>query len=78
MSPPLRNSPTGARRDGRDDEGAEPLEPAPPDGPDAEFEDEPALVTPRQLLRWVAVVGALVIAVLACWQDPSYAGGYRG
>ncbi|MFV2021004.1 hypothetical protein [Micromonospora sp. LOL_023] len=86
MPPPLRNSPTGTRRDGQKDSTG-PSDPSgPPPGPDpsgppaddptATAEDEPALITSRQLLRWVAVVSALVVAVLACWQDPSYAGTY--
>jgi hypothetical protein len=31
------------------------------------------LISGRRLLRWTAVVGVGVLAVLACWQDPSYA-----
>ncbi|MCW6010540.1 hypothetical protein K1W54_39225 [Micromonospora sp. CPCC 205371] len=27
----------------------------------------------RRLIRWAAVGGALILAVLACWQDPVYA-----
>ncbi|WP_326554156.1 hypothetical protein [Micromonospora sp. NBC_01813] len=90
MPPPLRNSPTGTRRDGQDDSAgpsdpsgppADPDPSGPPSGPPSDdptsiVEDEPALITSRQLLRWVAVVSALVVAVLACWQDPSYAATY--
>lgn len=101
MPPPLRNSPTGTRRDEQDDDftphdwtPADPLAgpvtadagrsdpPGPPQPPsDAETataDDEPTLITSRQLLRWAAVIGALVVAVLACWQDPGYAGPYSG
>ena len=35
--------------------------------------EEPAFITPRRLIRWAAVVGVAIVAVLACWQDPSYA-----
>jgi ferric-dicitrate binding protein FerR (iron transport regulator) len=27
----------------------------------------------RRLIRWAAIGGALILAVLACWQDPVYA-----
>lgn len=27
----------------------------------------------RRLIRWVAVVVGIILAVLACWQDPLYA-----
>jgi len=105
VPPPLRNSPTGTRRDEQDDDfthhgrtAPDPLAgpvtdpvtadagrsdpPGPPqppsDGDTATADDEPTLITPRQLLRWAAVIGALVVAVLACWQDPGYAGPYSG
>ncbi|MDP9818698.1 hypothetical protein [Spirilliplanes yamanashiensis] len=44
---------------------------APEAGPD----DEAPFLTPRRLIRWAAVVGVGIVAVLACWQDPSYAQG---
>ncbi|MDG4766579.1 hypothetical protein O7632_21120 [Solwaraspora sp. WMMD406] len=61
MSAPLRNSPTGTRRGGQET-----------DSTLTDADDAPVL-SGRRLLRWTAVVGALVIAVLACWQDPGYA-----
>ena len=27
----------------------------------------------RRLIRWVAIVVGIILAVLACWQDPLYA-----
>ncbi len=36
-------------------------------------EEEPVFLTPKRLIRWAAVVGVGIVAVLACWQDPSYA-----
>ncbi|MEH1125821.1 hypothetical protein [Micromonospora sp. CPCC 206061] len=27
----------------------------------------------RRIIRWAAIGGALILAVLACWQDPVYA-----
>jgi hypothetical protein len=27
----------------------------------------------RRLIRWVAIVAGVILAVLACWQDPLYA-----
>jgi hypothetical protein len=36
-------------------------------------EEAPAFLTRRRLIRWAAVVGIGIVAVLACWQDPSYA-----
>lgn len=35
--------------------------------------DVAPIITPRRLLRWSAIVGAAIFAVLACWQDPLYA-----
>jgi hypothetical protein len=27
----------------------------------------------RRLIRWVAIIAGVILAVLACWQDPLYA-----
>ena len=35
--------------------------------------DAAPLLDARRVLRWTAVIGVGVLAVLACWQDPSYA-----
>ncbi|WBB99116.1 MULTISPECIES: hypothetical protein [unclassified Solwaraspora] len=45
----------------------------PPAGSPTVDQDEARPITTRQVLRWMTVIGALVVAVLACWQDPSYA-----
>jgi hypothetical protein len=39
-----------------------------------EPEDPPARMSGRRVLRWVAVLTIGVVAVLAIWQDPLYAG----
>ncbi|MDG4770444.1 hypothetical protein [Solwaraspora sp. WMMD792] len=46
---------------------------SPPAGSPTVDEDGATPITARQVLRWVAVIAALVVAVLACWQDPGYA-----
>lgn len=46
---------------------------SPPAGSPTADEDGATPITARQVLRWVAVIAALVVAVLACWQDPGYA-----
>ncbi|MFV2013146.1 MULTISPECIES: hypothetical protein [unclassified Micromonospora] len=46
---------------------------APPAGSPTVDEDGATPITARQVLRWVAMIAALVVVVLACWQDPSYA-----
>jgi hypothetical protein len=30
-------------------------------------------ISPRRALRWAAVVGVIVFAVVACWHDTAYA-----
>jgi hypothetical protein len=39
--------------------------------------DEPERREPsrgrRRLIRWVAIIAGVILAVLACWQDPLYA-----
>jgi hypothetical protein len=30
-------------------------------------------VPTRRLIRWAAILTAVILAVLACWQDPLYA-----
>ena len=37
-------------------------------------EDEPARFNTRRLVRWVAILCIGILAVLAIWQDPLYAG----
>jgi hypothetical protein len=34
---------------------------------------ERAKMPTRRLIRWAAIVAAVILAVLACWQDPLYA-----
>ena len=41
--------------------------------PDVE-EDEPARFNRRRMVRWVTVLTLGIVAVLALWQDPTYAG----
>ncbi len=36
-------------------------------------EEAPVFLTRKRLIRWATVVGVGIVAVLACWQDPSYA-----
>jgi hypothetical protein len=30
-------------------------------------------ISPRRILRWTAVVAAMIFAVVACWHDTAYA-----
>lgn len=30
-------------------------------------------ISPRRLLRWTAIVVAMIFAVVACWHDTAYA-----
>jgi hypothetical protein len=43
-------------------------------GPELEPDDGPARFNRRRLIRWVAILTLGVLAVLAIWQDPLYAG----
>jgi len=40
---------------------------------DPDEPDEPQRRRSRRLIRWVAIVVGIILAVLACWQDPLYA-----
>ena len=42
--------------------------------PGAEPDERPARFSRRRLVRWVAVLTLAILAVLAIWQDPLYAG----
>lgn len=48
----------------------------PPNAPEA-TPDEPERPKSsrgrRRLIRWVAIIAGVILAVLACWQDPLYA-----
>jgi hypothetical protein len=45
--------------------------------PEATQSEEPEQRRPprgrRRLIRWVAIIAGVILAVLACWQDPLYA-----
>lgn len=47
-----------------------PNAPAEPDAPAA---GRAMTIPTRRLVRWAAVTAILILAVLACWQDPVYA-----
>jgi hypothetical protein len=34
---------------------------------------EHARIRKRRMVRWTAIVTGVILAVLACWQDPLYA-----
>ena len=42
--------------------------------PELDPDDGPARFNRRRLIRWVAILTIGVLAVLAIWQDPLYAG----
>jgi hypothetical protein len=42
--------------------------------PDTEADEPPAGFNRRRLVRWVAILTLGILAVLAIWQDPLYAG----
>jgi hypothetical protein len=37
-------------------------------------DDEPARFTARRVVRWVTILTVGILAVLAIWQEPLYAG----
>jgi hypothetical protein len=42
--------------------------------PELEPDEGPARFTGRRIVRWVAILTLGILAVLAIWQDPLYAG----
>ncbi|BCB88972.1 hypothetical protein [Phytohabitans suffuscus] len=60
---------SAARPDGPERPAAEPGDAEPHD---AEPEER-GRGGSRRLIRWVAIVAGIIMAVLACWQDPLYA-----
>jgi len=42
--------------------------------PDLEPDEGPARFNKRRLVRWVAILTIGILAVLAIWQEPLYAG----
>ncbi|MGN9913007.1 hypothetical protein ACTMTJ_36265 [Phytohabitans sp. LJ34] len=49
------------------------LPPPPPPAATMDIEPEERRRGSRRLIRWFAVVVGIILAVLACWQDPLYA-----
>jgi hypothetical protein len=42
--------------------------------PELDPDDGPARFNRRRLVRWIAILTLGILAVLAIWQDPLYAG----
>ena len=42
--------------------------------PDLEPDEGPGRFTTRRVVRWVAILTVGILAVLAIWQEPLYAG----
>ncbi|MDQ7909719.1 hypothetical protein RB614_34875 [Phytohabitans sp. ZYX-F-186] len=61
------NTPQGAA--GAFQVGPDAAAEVPPDGQPEERKRKRS----RRLIRWVAIVAGVILAVLACWQDPLYA-----
>jgi hypothetical protein len=56
------------------------VQPSPPPPPadggmenDPDEREERKRKRSRRLIRWAAVIVGIILAVLACWQDPLYA-----
>jgi hypothetical protein len=43
--------------------------------PETEADEPPARFNRRRLIRWAMILTLGILAVLAIWQDPLYAGG---
>ena len=52
-----------------------PPRPPPTDGaePEPDEQQERQRKRSRRLIRWTAVIVGIILAVLACWQEPLYA-----
>ncbi|GAA4685927.1 hypothetical protein [Phytohabitans rumicis] len=40
---------------------------------EADQEERTRSIPRRRLIRWAAIIAGVILAVLACWQDPLYA-----